>query len=118
MALGLSQAALGARVGTTGQAISHYESGRRQLSVDIAKKLADFFGCPIGFLLYEDGMDNPTTPPSAASAAGMLAIAGKIATRPVLEDLFIVAQGVDDDIIVATVAMLRTYMQRKDASEQ
>lgn len=117
-AAGLSQSALGQKIGSTGQAIYNYESGYRKLTTNAAKSLADFFGCSLGYLLYEDGTDDPDTSPTKASAASLLSIAGKIADRPALGELLTVAQGVDDDMLAATTAMLQMYMQRKDSNEQ
>lgn len=117
-AAGLSQSDLGGKIGLSGQAIYSYESGRRRLTADAAKKLADFFGCSIGYLLYEDGTDSPDTSPYEASAASLLAIAAKIADRPSLGELLSVAQGVDDDMLEAATAMLRTYMQRKSSKKE
>lgn len=42
---GLTQQELAEAIGITEQAIGHYEMGRRQLSVPIAKKIAKALGC-------------------------------------------------------------------------
>ena len=53
-AAGLSQEALGQKIGVSGQAISHLESGKRKLTSDMAKRLADFFNVSTDYLLYTD----------------------------------------------------------------
>lgn len=117
-AAGLSQEALGKKIGMSSMAISHIETGKRQVSSDMVKRLSDFFGCTADYLLYRDGTDDPRTPPHEASAASLLALAGEISARPALAELLMVAQGVDDDMLEAAAAMLRTYMQRKNSKEQ
>ncbi len=52
-AAGLSQKKLGEMVGITQQAIGHYEAGRRNLSVQLAQKIAKVLGCE-WWELYED----------------------------------------------------------------
>lgn len=49
---GLTQQELADAIGITEQAIGHYEVGRRQLSVSIAKKIAKVLGCK-WWQLYE-----------------------------------------------------------------
>ena len=96
-------------------AVSHIETGKRQMSANMARKFSEFFGCSTDYLLCTDGADNTDT--ITCEAAKIVALAGKIISRPALTELFTVAQGVDDDMLEAVTAMLRTYIQRKDLKE-
>lgn len=43
----MTQRELGEKVGVTGQAIGHYESGQRKPTLETAKKIADVFNVSI-----------------------------------------------------------------------
>lgn len=49
-AAGMSQAALGKQIGTTGVTIMRYEKGQREPRIDQLKKIADVFDVSISFL--------------------------------------------------------------------
>lgn len=113
-AAGLSQEALGAKIGVSGQAISHLESGKRKLTSDIAKRLAEFFNVSTDYLLYTEGTRSTGLTAGDATAAKIFLLAGKIAGRSALEDLFTAAQAVDDTGLYLATVLLRAYLQRQD----
>lgn len=51
--LGLSQEALGKRIGTVGKQISNYENSVTTPPIDVMLKLCDVFDCELGYLLGE-----------------------------------------------------------------
>lgn len=57
---GLTLKQVGKRVGRTESSIDHYETGRRKLPVEMAKKLASEYGCNWAEL-YEDDNDGQAT---------------------------------------------------------
>lgn len=111
MAAGLSQEALGQKVGVSGQAISHLESGRRKMTADMAKRLGEFFSVSTDYLLYTDDTSSEDLTAGDATAAKIFMLAGKIAGRSALEDLFAAAQSVDDTGLYLATSLLRAYMQ-------
>ncbi|MBZ5645433.1 MAG: helix-turn-helix domain-containing protein [Acidobacteriia bacterium] len=55
---GLKQKEIATRLGVTSNYISLVESGNREPSVSLLKKMASVFGVPVGlFFLWEDGED-------------------------------------------------------------
>ena len=50
---GITQTELGEAIGVDHSAIARYERGSRRVNVETARKLCDFFGCSIGYLLYQ-----------------------------------------------------------------
>lgn len=109
-AAGLSQEALGQKIGVSGQAISHLESGRRKMTADMAKRLGEFFSVSTDYLLYTDDTSSEDLT-GDATAAKIFMLAGKIAGRSALEDLFAAAQSVDDTGLYLATSLLRAYMQ-------
>ena len=114
-AAGLSQEALGQKIGVSGQAISHLESGRRKMTADMAKRIGEFFSVSTDYLLYTD--DTSSENLTAGDATKIFLLAGKIAERPALVDLFSVAQAVDDTGLYLATALLRAYLQRQEPTE-
>ena len=116
-AAGLSQEALGKKIGASGQAISHLESGKRKLTSDMAKRLADYFNVSTDYLLYVNNVMDTDLTAGDVTAAKIFMLAGKIAGRPALEDLFSAAQLADDDGLYLATTLLQAYVQRKAPQE-
>lgn len=55
----LLQEELGEIVGVSGRAIGNYETEKRDMSTDIQKKLANFFGVTIDYLVGNSDERNP-----------------------------------------------------------
>ena len=85
MHLGLSQAEVGDRLGVTGAAIGHYESGLSKPSLDRAAQLARILGLKPGEVsASERGSSKKTAvrPPSVAAKQGASRVSGvKVASR-------------------------------------
>ena len=47
----LSQTELAEAIGMTHSTIARYELGRRRMNVDTIRKMCDFFGCSMGYLM-------------------------------------------------------------------
>ncbi len=56
---GLSQGALGERIGSDSQRVSRYENGRITPSVDAVVRIAEAFNVSIDYLLVEDAPRRP-----------------------------------------------------------
>ena len=83
--LGLSQAEVGDRLGVTGAAIGHYETGLSKPSLDRAAQLARILGLKPGEVsASERGSSKKTAvrPPSVAAKQGASRVSGvKVASR-------------------------------------
>lgn len=64
--MNLTMKELGAIVGVTEAAISHYELGKRQPDYDLAVKLSDCLGVTVDYLL---GREEATVPPQEKAPA-------------------------------------------------
>lgn len=109
-------------IGITGASISHYENGGRTPSADILKKLADFYGVSLDYLLDDSDVTavRPPTRPEdakrcdnaekdAKSGDGTLKNKGKSTARGVSLDL---PNGLDlDDISEEGKAELYKFLQ-------
>jgi len=47
----ITQEELGRAIGVSSSAIGYWERGKREPSMDSLKKLADYFGCTVGYLV-------------------------------------------------------------------
>jgi SOS-response transcriptional repressors (RecA-mediated autopeptidases) len=57
----LTQEELAIKVGLTRAALSHYEKGRREPDIDTVKRIADYFGVSLDYLMgYHNLRDHPT----------------------------------------------------------
>lgn len=79
VAKGLSQAALGEKLGMTRDRVAYYERVSGNPSFEVIQKVADFFGVTVGELLND-------TPPRATPKPGPVSeleqLAAQVARRP------------------------------------
>lgn len=55
---GITQGELANRIGVTQSAIAYYESGKREPSVQVAIKIAQYFGVSVEWLFFANKNDN------------------------------------------------------------
>lgn len=96
----LTMKQLGAMVGVTEAAISHYELGKRQPDYDLAVKLSDCLGVTVDYLL---GRDDPA--PIEKAPADLRAEAKKI------------LESMSDDEYEAALQYLRFVKFQKDSNK-
>ena len=88
---GLTQEELSIKIGISRAALSHYEKNRRQPDYDIIRKLADFFGVSVDYVLGHTNIRE--TPESVINNAlqddpELMAIWLEIKNREDLQSLF------------------------------
>ena len=75
--LGMSQSALGAKLGITFQQVQKYENGTNRVSATMLVKLSDALGMPVIEILHEAETASPPMD-AQAQAAQLLAAFGRI----------------------------------------
>lgn len=58
--MGVSQETVGDYIGVSGTVYSRYETGSREPSIDMTKKLADYFGVSVDFLVENTDFEEAT----------------------------------------------------------
>ncbi|HXA40996.1 MAG TPA: helix-turn-helix domain-containing protein [Phenylobacterium sp.] len=90
--LGLSQSALGGKLGITFQQVQKYENGANRVSASMLVKLSDALALPVMQLLHDI---DPAAPPAdpESDAARLLAAFGKIRSPEMRAALLTLVQG-------------------------
>ncbi|HZZ33480.1 MAG TPA: helix-turn-helix transcriptional regulator [Phenylobacterium sp.] len=90
--LGLSQSALGGKLGITFQQVQKYENGANRVSASMLVKLSDALAIPVMQLLHDVDPGAPPADPES-DAARLLAAFGKIRSPEVRAAILVLVTG-------------------------